>query len=98
MRFQNYSNHTIYQFKEKSFINVLLFRYYELLSFANNMVPLPSVNNLDLSNTEDCNPECDENETITELDCNDTLEQEQPVTEKDGIETTSQVNFVKHET
>ncbi|KAL4104607.1 hypothetical protein QTP88_019901 [Uroleucon formosanum] len=74
-------------------------RYYELLSFANDMDPFPSVSNLDSSHSEDYNTEYvenDENESIAVNDCNDTLEQTE--TDKDGKESTNQVNFVKYQT
>lgn len=77
----------------------MLFRYYELLSFANDMDPFPSVSNLDSSHSEDYNTEYvenDENESIAVNDCNDTLEQTE--TDKDGKESTNQVNFVKYQT
>jgi hypothetical protein len=77
----------------------MLFRYYELLSFANDMDPLPSVNNLDSPHLEDYNTEYvenDENESIAVFNCNDTLEKTE--TDKDGKESTNQVNYVKHET
>lgn len=64
-------------------------RYYELLSFANDMDPLPSVTNLDSPHSEDCNLELvenDENETIPVFN----------ESENDGKESTNQVNYVKH--